>query len=549
MTKVCINRWARLLAVPTGLAVVLLLIPSPASAHATVVSTNPRDGQVVATAPRTISVTFNEAVRVAPEGMQLLDATGKPVPHTVKSLDNQVTYTPSRSLADGTYIVSWRVVSADTHPVAGGISFSVGEPSKNVIAVPGRGGHRDVSLLKVIAEIARYAGVLGLAGLLAFATYLAPAARRRSTDFSRRIDVGSRLFAASAVLGSVLLIPLVKLWQDGQRLSQLFSASMWSDALKAQPAAAAGMVITGVAIAWLAHRRQRPTALAVGLALALSSVAVVGHTRVYGPPSLLLTADLLHVTAAALWLGGIIGICLLLAPGSRVRAGDAAEAVGTFSSAALWFVLALGATSVLLWWRIAASVDALWTTTYGRLVLIKLVLVLVIVGVAVHNRRRLVPRVTSNPHDKQAMGALRRTVAWEAAVLVAVITVTGALVSQTPRTAAAAQPAPAERTLRAPVGDAKATLVLTPARRGTNSLQVTLVDADGAPLEPFETPEVSVALQKYELGPFKHPLSKTGTGTFEASVDFTLKGTWTVTLSVRLSEFENPVVSRKVVIP
>lgn len=549
MTKVTVSRWVRLLALPTGLVLALLLIPTSAGAHAVVESTNPRDGQVVATAPKAITVTFNEPVRLSPEGVQLLDAAGKPVPHTVKSLDNQVTYTPEGPLADGTYIVSWRVISADTHPIAGGISFSVGAPSENVIAVPGQGSHRDVSLLKVIAEIIRYGGVLGLTGLLAFATYLAPVARRRSPRFAQRVSRSSVALGSLAIVGSVLLIPLVKLWQDGRSLSQLFSSSVWSDAFDSHPTAAAGVLIVGVVLAWLAHRSERPTLLAVGLALSLSSVAVVGHTRVYGPPALLLSADLLHVAAAALWFGGVIGMCLVLAPSSQVRLRDATSAVGAFSSAALWFVLALGATSVFLWWRIAHSVDALWTTTYGKLVLTKLALVLLIVGVAAFNRYRLVPAILANPHRPKLIAALRRTIAWEAAVLVAVAGVTGALVSQTPRTADAAAPAPSEQTLRAPVGDAKATMVLTPARKGTNSLQLTLVGADGAPLDPFETPELSVVLPKYDLGPFEHPLSKTGTGTYEASVDFPLEGTWTVTVSVRLSEFENPVISRKVVIP
>ncbi len=481
------NRWARILFVPTGLAIALLLIPTPASAHAVVTDTNPRDGEVVATAPKSVKVTFDEPITLATEGVQFLDATGKPVATTVTSLDNVVTYTPDSPLSDGTYIVSWRVISADTHPIAGGISFSVGAASENAIAVPGQGAHRDVGLLKGIAEAARYGGILGSVGLLTFSWFIATDARRRSPVFARRVSTVAAGLGAVAVLGSVLLIPLVKLWQDGTSLSRLFSASVWSQALTTQPAAAAAILAVGTLTAWWAHRSAKPTTMAIGLAIALSSLVIVGHTRAYGPPWLLLSADLLHVTTGALWLGGVVGICLLLAPSSGIRVNDAASAVRRFSTAAFWLVLGLGAAAVVLWWRIANTVDGLWTSTYGKLVLTKLALVLVVVGVAAFNRFKVVPHLKTYPGRELHIGTLRRTISWEAALLVVVVAVTAALVSQTPRTASASEDGPSQATLTAVVGSADATMVVTPARRGTNSLQLSIVDSSGIPLEPIET--------------------------------------------------------------
>ena len=309
-------------------------------------------------------------------------------------------------------------------------------------------------------------------------------------------------------------------------------------------------------IALVAVRRELPVAAAAGTALALGSLAVVGHTRVYGPGWLVLAADLLHLATAALWFGGLLGLCLLFVPDRHHRLAEVASAVGRFSTAALWLVAGLGAGAVLLWWRIADSVDSLWTTGYGRLVLVKLVLVLAVVGVAAWNRYRLVPSVLSGARQEATLGALRRTVGIEAAGLAMVVAVTGVLVSQTPReelAAAPAAPAPSSsagpKTLTAAVGDGKVTMVISPGRRGVNALQLSLVDSKGVPLVPHKTPELSVRLPAYELGPFKKPLSTTGKGTYEATVDFPLDGTWTVTLVVRLSEFESPVVSQKVVIP
>ncbi|WP_218038351.1 copper resistance CopC/CopD family protein [Acrocarpospora pleiomorpha] len=554
------TRWARKSAAPTSAVLLLatllvLLLPGTADAHAVLKSTDPTDGQVLAQAPRTITATFNEAISLAPKGNQLLDSAGRPVPADIRSVNDTVIYTPASTLAEGTYIVSWRVISADTHPVGGGISFSVGKPSASSVAVPDQVADREVNVLRIGAEVLRYGGVLGFAGLTAFGLFIAEPSVRRSAAFARRVRRTRDALAAAAVFGAVALVPLVKLWQDGAGVGDLFSASLWPAALSAAPAAAAALLAVGTVIALVAVRRELPVVAAAGAALALGSLAVVGHTRVYGPGWLVLAADLLHLATAALWFGGLLGLCLLFVPDRHHKVAEVASAVGRFSGAALWLVAGLGASAVLLWWRIADSVDSLWTTGYGRLVLVKLVLVLAVVGVAAWNRYRLVPSMHSGARREATLGALRRTVGIEAVGLAVVVAVTGVLVSQTPReeltaAPAAAAPSPAgPKTLIAAIGDGKATMVISPGKRGVNALQLSLVDGQGVPLVPHETPELSVRLPAYELGPFKKPLSTTGKGTYEATVDFPLDGTWTVTLVVRLSEFESPVVSQKVVIP
>ncbi|MFI6483725.1 copper resistance protein CopC [Nonomuraea sp. NPDC050663] len=535
-------------------AFLVLLMPGTASAHAVLKSTDPKDGQVLPQAPRTVTAVFNEAITLAPKGNLLLDSAGRPVAADIRSVNDTVVYTPASTLAEGTYIVSWRVISADTHPVGGGISFSVGKPSASTVAVPDLVAAREVNLLRIGAEVLRYGGALGFAGLTAFGLFIAEPSMRRSTAFARRVRRTGEALAAAAVFGAAALIPLVKLWQDGAGVGDLFSASLWPAALSAAPAASAALLTAGVVIALVAVRRELPVAAAAGSALALGSLAVVGHTRVYGPGWVVLAADLLHVATAALWAGGLLGLCLLFVPDRRHRVAEVASAVGRFSAAALWLVAGLGASAVLLWWRIADSVTGLWTTGYGRLVLVKLLLVLAVVGVAAWNRYRLVPSMSTR--RDATLAALRRTVGIEAAGLALVVAVTGVLVSQTPREEPAPAPAAATpsasagpKTLTAAVGEGKATMVISPGRRGVNALQLSLVDGQGVPLVPHETPELSVRLPAYELGPFKKPLSITGRGTYEASVDFPLDGEWTVTLVVRLSEFESPVVSQKVVIP
>jgi copper transport protein len=140
---------------------------------------------------------------------------------------------------------------------------------------------------------------------------------------------------------------------------------------------------------------------------------------------------------------------------------------------------------------------------------------------------------------------LGRTVAAEAVLLVLVLAVTGVLVSRSPVAAsdASAQEAttPAVEVVEA-LGDGTLRARVTPGRVGVNALEIELLDADGQPLEPVAVPELSTTLADPALGPFTRPLTQTGTGAYEATLDLPMAGDWTLRVSVRTSKYENPIV-------
>ncbi|RLV57185.1 hypothetical protein D9V41_00570 [Aeromicrobium phragmitis] len=521
----------------------LVLIPAPVQAHANLVETDPADGQVVATAPEMITARFDEPVSLAAAGNQLFDAQGDPVDAEFVVRDDALEITPGEELGDGTYVLSWRVISADSHPVTGGITFSVGAPSENVVTVPVVQAEREVTLLKGIAEFVRYAGVLLFAGLAVFVAVLATPVTRRDDALRGRLLRGTLIAGLAAVVGAIALVPLTALWESGEGLSAAASAFTRSG-----PAvAAASLVALGVAIGWFALRLRHAPLTGGAIGLTLGSLIIVGHTRSYGPFWLVLAADLLHVAAAATWIGGVIGLLIVLR--SRPRTTDAAETVSRFSSLAAWAVLLLGLTAAALYWRIAGSIEGLWETTYGRLVLAKLAATVIVAAIGGWNRRTLVPRVEQS---KDAARTLRRTLAAEAALLAVVVGLTSALVGAAPpvSTPSAAADEPEPTALVLDVGeDATAEIRVTPGERGVNAVEVALTDADGQPLDLEEAPQLSVALEASDIGPFDRPLSSTGAGRYEATADFPLSGTWTLRLSVRLSQFEAPVVSGEVEIP
>lgn len=592
---------ARLLVVLLSLLVLPLLTATPALAHAGLIGTDPADGSVVPTAPATVSLTFSEPVSPAGDATRLFDAAGQQVPVEVAVTDAVLALTPGAALADGTYVVAWRVISADGHPISGGFRFSVGAPSAQVVDAPDTEDRSDPALtaLRIALEGLRYLGLLTLLGLVTFRLLVD---RDGAVDpIVRRFRMAGTVAAVTAGTAAVLLVPVLRSWQDGGGLRGLADLAVAGDTWWSDSGLAAGLVVVAVLLLRQAERRvlarqgpgtdlegHRPAAPATqtgsvaaappaataapvttaapvatpapapgappaakaalaGAALAaVAALALVGHTRSYGPAWLVVGADVLHVVTAAAWLGGIVALGLLLVrPPADTDPSAVVTAVSRFSWLAAWLVAGLGTAGLVLFFWIAGEFSALWTTAYGVLVLVKTALVLVVLAVAATNRFRLVPAVLADP--AAALPRLRRTVTAEAVLLVVVVLVTGALVSQSPRPDPGL-PTAATRTLQLELGDVAATLIVAPGLRGPNTVQLMLIDGSGRPATPLEPPTITVSLPAEELGPFTGEVYELGAGYWQADVDLVVPGTWTIEVGARVSQFESPLATTEITV-
>ncbi len=554
----------RAVAVVVGAAAAVLLAilaSGPAAAHAVLVGTDPQDGTVLDAPPDALTLTFNEPVQVVPGGTTVLAADGTPVDVDVAAVDDALVVTPGTTLGDGTYVVSWRVVSLDTHPVAGAFTFSVGAPSTT--AVEARVAEPTAALVAVRAldQAAVYAGTFLVAGLVVFELLVLHVSPGAAPVLRRRLQRVRRGALGVAAVGTVLAVPLTPAWQAGGGLGALADPATWAAGLASDTTVAGALGLAGLVVATLlaprAARETRaawPAGTVLGAAaLALGSLVLVGHTRTFGPPWLVVTADALHVAAGAVWLGGVVGLALVLAPSAHVDARRAGVTVARFSALGAWVVLALAVTGTVLGWRILGTLDALVSTTYGRTLLVKVGVALVLVGIAAWNRYRLVPEV-AGPGGAGAAGGttattarrrLGRTVAVEAALLVLVLAATGVLVSRSPvvpPTPSAQDAATSGVEVVEELGDGTLRARVTPGRVGVNALEIELLDADGAPFEPVAVPELATTLADPALGPFSRPLTRTGPGAYEATLDLPMPGSWTLEVSVRTSKYENPIV-------
>ncbi|MDG4795674.1 FixH family protein [Micromonospora sp. WMMD1082] len=545
------------------LGLLAAVVPAaPAAAHAVLLATDPADGAVLASGPAEVTLTFNEVVTVRPGGVRLLDAAGDEISSDSRSVDTNVILTVPPNLPGGTYIVAFRVISADSHPVSGGLSFAVGAPSTAVAPLPESRPGSALDVLRQAAEGAAYLGLLVSAGLLVFLLVLlradAPVLRRRLLRFAS-------WSAGVTVLARLVLVPTVPAWQDGRDVTGLVDTSLWVTGLTSTEGLSSLLVVLGLgtglwatsaalasgsaAGATRTSRRAALTAAAfAGVALAWGAVALVGHTRTYGPAWLVVPADILHVATAGVWLGGLAALPWTLTRSADLTADAAARTVSVFSRTAAVLVGLLGTAGLVLGWRILRSWEALWSTPYGLALLTKVGLTAVVLAIATHNRYRLVPRVTIADRDDGPPAAwrmLRRTVRIEASLLIAVVAVTGFLVTQSPTPDTAPRPTAdgADRppVLEAPLGPGRAVARLTPGTVGVNSMELDLVDTAGQPVVPVADPKLTVLLPAMNVGPLERKLTRTGPGRYEAVVDLPLAGSWVLQVSVRTSTYDNPV--------
>ncbi|MFI0090579.1 copper resistance CopC/CopD family protein [Streptomyces bobili] len=359
-----------------GTTVLLLLLggAGQASAHAALRGADPADGAVLKTAPRSITLTFTESVGLIDDTFRVFDpGNGRVETGEAQHVDGRsdtARVTLPAKLGTGTFTVAWRVVSADSHPIAGAFTFSVGAPSATLATVPS-GPVEDpaVAGLHKLGRYLAYGAAALLIGTAAFAALCRPPDVR---PLRRLLVAGWWTFTASTVLLLLLRAP----YETGAGPAQALDPSGLARTLTGRPgiALAARLLLLAAAAALLLRQRGRVrptratavtgTALAVGLAL---TWAAAEHASAGIQVPAAMASSVLHLLAMAVWLGGLTALLTLLRHGTLPAAVAA-----RFSRLATLSVTVLAVTGVYQAWRGLGTLDALTETTYGRTLLAKL---------------------------------------------------------------------------------------------------------------------------------------------------------------------------------
>jgi copper transport protein len=397
-----------LVAVLGGSLVVDVLAARPAAAHATVVETTPADGARLDTAPAEVSVSFTEGVSLGAGYLRVLDADGTRVDTGAAAVRDRVVSVALRSgLPEAGYVVTYRVVSADSHPISGAWSFVIGDGALPAPGSVGDGGAGDSGSAAVGAAqpAVRWLGYLGLALGLGVPVFLITCWRDGWAEPRMRALTGAGLAAVgvSALLGVLLQGPYAGGAGLGSVLDpQLLSATVGSGygrllLVRALLALALAAVLVPV---WRRGRQPGPALLvpagllAAGLVL---TVAATGHPVAGSAPVLAVTVTAVHVSAMSGWLGGLVALLAAALPRGGAATdlgGELRTALARWSRTAFGFVVALVLSGVVQALREVGSLGALVHTTYGWLLVAKLAVVLLVLAAAAVSRDWVHQRLT-----------------------------------------------------------------------------------------------------------------------------------------------------------
>lgn len=392
---------------------------APASAHAALRDSDPRDAEVLKTAPRHVTLGFTESVSLLDDSIRVVDPDNRPVRVSeagrAKGRSDTARVRLPRDLADGTYTIAWRVVSADSHPVSGALIFSVGKPSATKAVVAPRTEDPVTESLYNITRYLAYGGLILLIGVTVFSLLFSG-----FTDVLRRLPIGGwwALLASSLALfvlrgpyergtgvGGALdpeLLGQTATSRPGlallARLALLAGAFVlvrrWAGPRKessgaegagpeSSGAGAAGPESSGGGTGTAPGRVSAALGLLLSVGLAFTWAASE-HASAGIQVPVAMTSSVLHLLATAVWLGGLTALMALLhnAP-HRLSSGI----VSRFSRMAFVSVVVLAVTGVYQSWRGLGSWDAFTSTPYGGLLLAKLAAVALLLAGAGLSRR------------------------------------------------------------------------------------------------------------------------------------------------------------------
>lgn len=532
---------------------VALLLPAPAQAHAATVATTPAAGTVVGVSPTAVTVTFSEPVTIVPGRIQVLAPDGERISNEPRAIGNVLEIPVRRAERPlGTYLVSFRIVSADSHPVAGGFTFSVGAPSTPPVASAADAVHPSVTVAVAAGRYLGYAGLVLAIGPALLLTLLWPRQVPRRGAI-RLVGAGLGLIAASAVAAIWLQAP----YGSGRPAYDVTAAQL-TDVLTS--GFGGWMVLRLAAVAGLAlllppmlrgqggrvrGGRVRRWTLAAVAPAGLATWPLTGHAAASPLPPVGIVADIVHIAAMSVWLGGLVVLAVVLLRRAHPRTLGVILPVWS-RWAAISVVWLVGAGLVQAVSEVGAP-SALVGTAYGRVLLAKAGLLVAVLAAAAYARRLVQRRAV--PVDGEHR--LRRTVGLEVTATALVLALSAVLVQVTPaRSAAAAVTAAdakgASGTLTSPLYTLQYDIY--PGQIGeNNTVHAALYTAQGAPLPAAEW-QVTTVLPEKGIEPVTLPMLDVPPNHAIGALTFPVPGTWEVRFTVRTTEVDQATVRTTVTV-
>jgi copper transport protein len=586
----------RLVALVALVVALVVVVAAPASAHAELLSTDPSNGGVYDKPPTAVTLRFSEGVEVSLGGVRVYTSDRERVVTGTPEHPNgqqSVVTTSLPKLDEGTYVVTWRVTSADSHPIDGAYTFQVGSKAtlsdKNAQTAAASllattGGSRTVGVVYGIDRGLLFAGLALLIGGAVFVAGVWPAGRddRRARWL---VWAGWITVFVTTALG----IALEGVYAAGLPLDDLLDTTVLRDVIDTRFGRVAlirlGLLVLAIPLLRLllhrpaADHRLRGWGSGAGVAPAAGTAvtpAVAGHATSGIQTGLAIPADLVDVAGMACWLGGLAMLCVAVLP--RRDVVELRRVLPRYSALALGAIVALVVSGAYQAWRQVGSIDELKSTDYGRLLIAKLVAFAALIVAAAFSREIVNRRFRALPPDDELVSAedpvlveagppvvrggsggydaideawdeeaedqeevarLRRSVWVEVAIAAVILVITALLVNAAP--ARAQSSGPVSLTLKSK--QVWVYVDVAPGVAGPNDMHFTALPTGGGPAT-VDDMTVQLTRPGEDLPPFTVPLQKLGAGHYYAPLyDIPYSGDWQMTIRVQLGQTDEAVLT------
>ena len=536
---------------------VLLAGTEQAEAHAILARSNPSSGAELASAPALIELWFSEPLEPAASSFEVLASDGRSLAVEAIAVDPTDPHRlsgVSPTLSPGFYTVAYaNVSSADGHPWTGAFSFVVlnpdgSRPQGAAVAIDGLGATSSVA--NVVGRWFSFLGLSLLMGGVALYQPLFVGRRRRPGVWTTYLVVVTRLGVGGVVLAGagIALIGLEQARSLPDASFTTFLAATRGGTLWAWRALAveAAAVLVALAVFAARSRRRKGLAVVVGLVppcvlVAVAAASLQSHANAAPGADWARISHFVHLATSAAWTGGLVVLFVLLAVLHRrrdVTREDARMLLVPFSAFAVASVFVISATGLVRSLGELPTASALWSTEYGRWLIVKLALVGVALLLALRNKWRvevIADARTTSPRDARAVADVRRLLPFEIVFVVAALLAVAVMgQTPTPRGDLSTQsPPPAHPFSAAETVEGLTSHVqVSPGTLGENDLYIHLYSEDGTDIAG-EILRVLVEPRRPEGGGGERIVAQLVSGSvYQAQVVLAQPVTWTIHVEV-----------------
>lgn len=500
----------------------LTFIPGIASAHISLESSSPEASALLSSSPEEILLNFDGRVEETLGDIRVYDSEQRKVSvnKTVRSSSDATIVTAGvPTLKSGLYVVVWRVVSADGHPISGAFSFEIGSISTGTgAAVLQKVLNRNetTSPLGNPMSTLRLLGFLGLVLLVGCVSLL----WRSLLLGNARVRKTLQYSSVSIAVSSLGLLLMQGPSTAGKSWGALLDTVLIGDVLQTRFGRAL-LVRFVCAIAWgviaatasaSVSRRWRISVIATAV-VTIATYATSGHQSVGTLRGIFVPLDMIHLAAISTWVGALLALAVVS------KENNVEDEAKRFSRMATWSMPVVVVTGVVQAVYLLGGISTITQSNFGKLLLLKTLLVGAVVLMGSKARSKLLLGEFSS---------IRKIIRWESTVVVLVLAVTSLMVAQSPNATASESASYSSTKVQNGV---VAELSVVPAAVGTAEVHVILTPPGGS-LTPAKSVMVQFDLPSRSMPAITVSMTEIGPNHWIGIVQFPFSGAWNMNTRV-----------------